>query len=159
MGLRPLPGPLTILATPRPLCHRRPLRLRRQLRVRVSSHSEQPPCRFGNVPRPATSGTDPDWEWETSERISEVCRVIAQSSLDAHLGLFLAGTQFATISLNSPDLLTHLQELSRRYPPEPVERAALRFFESVAEWRGTPELEAVRALSSHLIYQIEEEFG
>jgi len=69
------------------------------------------------------SDADPEWEWETSERISE----------------------FASISLNSPDLLTHLQELSRRYPPEPVERAALRFFESVAEWRGTPELEAYKA--------------
>lgn len=73
--------------------------------------------------RPGVGESDPDWEWETSERISE----------------------FATISLGSPDLLTHLQDLSRRYPPEPVERGALRFFESVADWRGVPELESYKA--------------
>jgi len=86
-----------------------------------SSVTSTPP--FVSPAATSASNTDPEWEWETSERISE----------------------FATISLNSPDLLTHLQELSRRYPPEPVERAALRFFESVAEWRGTPELEAYKA--------------
>ena len=46
-----------------------------------------------------------------------------------------------------------MQELSRRYPPEPVECAALRFFESVAEWRGTPELEAV-GIPFHADYRI-----
>jgi len=36
-----------------------------------------------------------------------------------------------------------LEDLAWRYPAEPVERAALRFCEAVARWRGKPELEAV----------------
>jgi hypothetical protein len=35
---------------------------------------------FGDMACPGTSGTDPDWEWETSERISEVCYIIVQSN-------------------------------------------------------------------------------
>ncbi|KAG8764138.1 hypothetical protein FRC11_004626 [Ceratobasidium sp. 423] len=42
------------------------------------------------------------------------------------------------------DLSTHLESLASRYPAEPVERAALRFCESVARWRGKPELETYK---------------
>ncbi len=44
---------------------------------------------------------------------------------------------------NTADLRSHLLELAKRYPAEPVERAALRFFEAIAHWRGLPELEQV----------------
>ncbi|KAF8501268.1 hypothetical protein JB92DRAFT_2976684 [Gautieria morchelliformis] len=50
-------------------------------------------------------------------------------------------SEFLTIPLATPDLATHLTQLSEKYPAEPVERAALRFCEAVAKWRGKPELE------------------
>ena len=37
-----------------------------------------------------------------------------------------------------------MEDLAWRYPAEPVERAALRFCEALARWRGKPELETVR---------------
>jgi hypothetical protein len=37
-----------------------------------------------------------------------------------------------------------MEHLAWRYPAEPVERAALRFCEALARWRGKPELETVR---------------
>jgi hypothetical protein len=51
--------------------------------------------------------------------------------------------QFTTVPNDLPSLGTHLESLASRYPAEPVERAALRFCESVARWRGKPELETV----------------
>ncbi|KAG8937235.1 hypothetical protein FRC02_000004 [Tulasnella sp. 418] len=51
-------------------------------------------------------------------------------------------SEFFTISQNSVDLASHLEDLSRKYPAEPIERAALRFCEAVANWRGRPELES-----------------
>jgi len=47
----------------------------------------------------------------------------------------------------TPDLSTHMEDLAWHYPAEPVERAALRFCEAIAKWRGKPELETVRLLS------------
>lgn len=38
----------------------------------------------------------------------------------------------------------HMEDLAWRYPAEPVERAAVRFCEALARWRGKPELETVR---------------
>jgi hypothetical protein len=38
-----------------------------------------------------------------------------------------------------------MEHLAWRYPAEPVERAALRFCEALARWRGKPELETVRS--------------
>ncbi|KAI0267879.1 hypothetical protein BC834DRAFT_63103 [Gloeopeniophorella convolvens] len=38
-----------------------------------------------------------------------------------------------------------MEDLAWQYPAEPVERAALRFCEALARWRGKPELETVRA--------------
>lgn len=37
-----------------------------------------------------------------------------------------------------------MEDLAWQYPAEPVERAAVRFCEAIARWRGKPELETVR---------------
>ncbi|CAE6515894.1 unnamed protein product [Rhizoctonia solani] len=52
--------------------------------------------------------------------------------------------EFTTVPNEAPGLSTHLESLASRYPAEPVERAALRFCESVARWRGKPELETYK---------------
>lgn len=41
-----------------------------------------------------------------------------------------------------------MEDLAWQFPAEPVERAAVRFCEAVARWRGKPELETV---SFHLL--------
>lgn len=43
-----------------------------------------------------------------------------------------------------------MEDLAWQFPAEPVERAALRFCEAMARWRGKPELETVRRLVSSL---------
>ncbi|EJU05057.1 hypothetical protein DACRYDRAFT_63411 [Dacryopinax primogenitus] len=43
---------------------------------------------------------------------------------------------------NTNDLRSHLMDLAGRFPPEPMERSALRFCEAVSRWRGRPELQA-----------------
>ncbi|KAN0132340.1 hypothetical protein V8E53_009766 [Lactarius tabidus] len=53
--------------------------------------------------------------------------------------------RFLDVPASTPDLLTHMEHLAWRYPAEPVERAALRFCEALARWRGKPELETVRS--------------
>ncbi|CAE6387958.1 unnamed protein product, partial [Rhizoctonia solani] len=52
--------------------------------------------------------------------------------------------EFTTVPNDIPSLSTHLESLASRYTAEPVERAALRFCESVARWRGKPELETYK---------------
>ncbi|CAE7076240.1 unnamed protein product [Rhizoctonia solani] len=52
--------------------------------------------------------------------------------------------EFTTVPNDIPNLGAHLESLASRYPAEPVERAALRFCESVAKWRGKPELETYK---------------
>jgi len=56
-------------------------------------------------------------------------------------------SEFLTISHGTPDLATHLTQLSEKYPAEPVERAALQFCEAVSKWRGKPELEMYKKLN------------
>ncbi|KAF9018168.1 hypothetical protein BDZ89DRAFT_960422 [Hymenopellis radicata] len=51
--------------------------------------------------------------------------------------------RFYDIPLSTPDLSTHMEDLAWQYPAEPVERAAVRFCEAIAKWRGKPELETV----------------
>jgi hypothetical protein len=51
--------------------------------------------------------------------------------------------QFYDIPASTPDLATHMEDLVWQYPSEPIERAAVRFCEAVAKWRGKPELETV----------------
>jgi hypothetical protein len=42
-----------------------------------------------------------------------------------------------------------MEDLAWQYPAEPVERAAVRFCEAIARWRGKPELETVRFHTRH----------
>ncbi|KAG6871642.1 hypothetical protein C0992_010573, partial [Termitomyces sp. T32_za158] len=49
--------------------------------------------------------------------------------------------RFYDIPTSTPDLSTHMEDLAWQYPAEPVERAAVRFCEAIARWRGKPELE------------------
>ncbi|KAF8626928.1 hypothetical protein AX17_006429 [Amanita inopinata Kibby_2008] len=46
----------------------------------------------------------------------------------------------------TPDLAMHMEDLAWQYPAEPVERAAVRFCEAIAKWRGKPELETKPSL-------------
>ncbi|KAI9439694.1 hypothetical protein H4582DRAFT_1942296 [Lactarius indigo] len=52
--------------------------------------------------------------------------------------------RFLDVPAGTSDLSSHMDDLAWRYPAEPVERAALRFCEALARWRGKPELETVR---------------
>ncbi|KAI0034740.1 hypothetical protein K488DRAFT_83692 [Vararia minispora EC-137] len=52
--------------------------------------------------------------------------------------------RFLDVPAGTPDLSTHMEDLAWQYPAEPVERAALRFCEAVAKWRGKPELETYK---------------
>ncbi|KAG8750385.1 hypothetical protein FRC12_012900 [Ceratobasidium sp. 428] len=52
--------------------------------------------------------------------------------------------EFTSVPHDAPGLGAHLESIADRYPAEPVERAALRFCESVAKWRGKPELETYK---------------
>ncbi|KEP51680.1 hypothetical protein V565_057630 [Rhizoctonia solani 123E] len=69
-------------------------------------------------------GSEEEEEWEREIK----CRLV----------------EFTTVPNDIPSLGTHLESLASRYPTEPVERAALRFCESVARWRGKPELETYK---------------
>lgn len=55
--------------------------------------------------------------------------------------------QFLDIPSGTRDLTRHLEDLTWRYPVEPVERTCLRFCEALSQWHGKPELEKV---SPHL---------
>jgi hypothetical protein len=52
--------------------------------------------------------------------------------------------RFYAIQAKTPDLSTHMEDLAWNYPAEPVERAAVRWCEAVAKWRGKPELETYK---------------
>jgi len=54
-------------------------------------------------------------------------------------------SEFLNVPAHHSSVRSHLEELSNQYPPEPVERAALRFCEAIARWRGMPELETCKA--------------
>ncbi|KNZ72163.1 hypothetical protein J132_04444 [Termitomyces sp. J132] len=55
---------------------------------------------------------------------------------------FTVGNSFR--SPPTPDLSTHREDLAWQSPAEPVERAAVRFCEAIARWRGKPELETYK---------------
>ncbi|RDB25706.1 hypothetical protein Hypma_006891 [Hypsizygus marmoreus] len=52
--------------------------------------------------------------------------------------------RFYDIPASTPDLSTHMEDLAWQFPAEPVERAAVRFCEAIAKWRGKPELETYK---------------
>ncbi|KAI6039834.1 hypothetical protein EDC04DRAFT_3061740 [Pisolithus marmoratus] len=58
-----------------------------------------------------------------------------------HMEMEARCRRFFDIPQQTPDLVTHMEDLAWHYPAEPVERAALRFCEAVGKWRGKPELE------------------
>ncbi|KAH6913587.1 hypothetical protein BKA70DRAFT_1096335 [Coprinopsis sp. MPI-PUGE-AT-0042] len=55
--------------------------------------------------------------------------------------------RFYDIPASTLDLTTHMEDLAWQYPAEPVERAAVRFCEAVAKWRGKPELGTYKKIS------------
>lgn len=55
--------------------------------------------------------------------------------------------QFLDIPSDTRDLTRHLEDLTRLYPVEAIERKSLRFCEALGRWRGKPQLEKV---SPHL---------
>ena len=46
-----------------------------------------------------------------------------------------------------------MEDLAWQYPAEPVERAAVRFCEAIAKWRGKPELETVSTVFRPLFHK------
>ncbi|EMD33876.1 hypothetical protein CERSUDRAFT_117402 [Gelatoporia subvermispora B] len=52
--------------------------------------------------------------------------------------------RFYDVPQSTPDLATHMEDLAWQYPAEAVERAAVRFCEAIARWRGKPELETYK---------------
>ncbi|KAG6820088.1 hypothetical protein H0H93_005517 [Arthromyces matolae] len=58
--------------------------------------------------------------------------------------------RFYDIPASTPDLSTHMEDLAWQYPAEPIERAAVRFCEAIARWRGKPELETAPSGPSSL---------
>ncbi|OCH84330.1 hypothetical protein OBBRIDRAFT_799193 [Obba rivulosa] len=53
-------------------------------------------------------------------------------------------SRFYEVPPSTPDLATHMEDLAWQYPAEAVERAAVRFCEAIARWRGKPELETYK---------------
>jgi len=56
-------------------------------------------------------------------------------------------SEFLTVPTSTPDLSTHFEDLAYKFPAEPIERSVVRFCESVASWRGQPELENYKTKS------------
>ncbi|KAJ8488192.1 hypothetical protein ONZ51_g3698 [Trametes cubensis] len=55
--------------------------------------------------------------------------------------------RFYAVPPSTPDVATHMEDLAWQYPAEAVERAAVRFCEAIAQWRGKPELETYKKAS------------
>ncbi|KAI0636014.1 hypothetical protein C8Q77DRAFT_1052976 [Trametes polyzona] len=55
--------------------------------------------------------------------------------------------RFYAVPPSTPDVATHMEDLAWQFPAEAVERAAVRFCEAVAQWRGKPELETYKKAS------------
>ncbi|KZT01521.1 uncharacterized protein LAESUDRAFT_663708 [Laetiporus sulphureus 93-53] len=62
--------------------------------------------------------------------------------------------RFYEVPASTPDLATHLEDLQWQFPAEAVERAAIRFCEAIARWRGKPELETYKK-AAWIIHQRE----
>lgn len=82
-----------------------------------------------------------EYELEMEERLRRVsCPFLPPLFCTELMSRF----QFFDIPATTPDLATHMEDLAWQYPAEPVERAAVRYCEAIAKWRGKPELETVR---------------
>ena len=94
----------------------------------------------------ASEGPEAAYEAEMLQRTSEVSGIIL-SVVMLKIDYFcrIVQSQFLTVPSSTPDLSTHFEDLAYKFPTEPVERAAVRFCEAVASWRGIPELGNVSA--------------
>ncbi|TCD63737.1 hypothetical protein EIP91_004988 [Steccherinum ochraceum] len=80
----------------------------------------------GTAPQmPRREGAELEYELEMTERLS----------------------RFYDVPRSTPDVATHMEDLAWQFPAESVERAACRFCEAVAQWRGKPELETYKKAS------------
>lgn len=70
-----------------------------------------------------------------------------------HMEMEARVRRFFDIPQQTRDLVTHMEDLAWHYPAEPVERAALRFCEAVAKWRGKPELESYKKKPKEQTFQ------
>lgn len=87
-----------------------------------------------------------EYEYDMEERLSRVS--VCSISWITWVFVLTVIAQFYDVQHTSPDLLTHLEDISWQYPTEPLERAMLRFFEAISKWRGKPELETVSPSTS-----------
>lgn len=107
--------------------------------------SDDPLTSAAGGQQPSKGQAEVDYETEIYERLRRVrsFQGLIFQDVDAYI-------QFFDIPESTPDLSTHMEDLAWSYPAEPVERAAVRFCEAVAKWRGKPELESVRF--HHLVW-------
>ncbi|KAF7796452.1 hypothetical protein EIP86_007629 [Pleurotus ostreatoroseus] len=94
------------------------------VKILFPSLREVNPAR-GGFPGRRTEGAEQEYETEMTERLA----------------------RFYDVPQNTPDVATHMEDLAWQYPAEAVERAACRFCEAVARWRGKPELETYKKAS------------
>ncbi|KAL0575492.1 hypothetical protein V5O48_006477 [Marasmius crinis-equi] len=110
---------------------------------------------------PKTATDDPDDEWEGFEpdelpSLMDAVRMLfptdaprthAVEEYEAEMDERLR--KFYDIPTSTPDLSTHMEDLAWQFPAEATERAAVRFCEAIAKWRGKPELETYKKKPSH----------
>ena len=100
----------------------------------------------------AREGAELEYEIEMTERLARVSapfavRIVREAECVLTLAACVPGAaspQFYALPQTTPDVATHMEDLAWQFPAEAVERAAVRFCEAVARWRGKPELETVR---------------
>ncbi|KAI0833594.1 hypothetical protein BC628DRAFT_1307798 [Trametes gibbosa] len=94
--------------------------------ARILFPSLREPIGGGNTPvYYAREGAELEYELEMTERLA----------------------RFYAVPHSTPDVATHMEDLAWQFPAEAVERAAVRFCEAVAQWRGKPELETYKKAS------------
>ncbi|KAI0696932.1 hypothetical protein BC835DRAFT_1271180 [Cytidiella melzeri] len=94
------------------------------VKILFPSLREVNPAQGGCPPR-RSEGAENEYEVEMTQRMS----------------------RFYDVPQSTPDVATHMEDLAWQYPAEVVERAACRFCEAVARWRGKPELETYKKAS------------
>ncbi|KXN86084.1 hypothetical protein AN958_10560 [Leucoagaricus sp. SymC.cos] len=81
------------------------------------------------------------------EQVGNIRSGMSQAEMEYEAEMLERLRRFYDIPESTPDLSTHMEDLAWSYPAEPVERAAVRFCEAVAKWRGKPELETYKKKS------------
>ncbi|KAI0775115.1 hypothetical protein BD413DRAFT_471431 [Trametes elegans] len=94
--------------------------------ARILFPSLREPLGGGNTPiYYAREGAEREYEVQMTERLA----------------------RFYAVPSSTPDVATHMEDLAWQFPAEAVERAAVRFCEAIAQWRGKPELETYKKAS------------